>query len=49
MQKQNLLYIRKIIPIRGRASSFLVFFVRTLTDWNFPKQNRKEEEEWSKN
>ena len=34
-----------MVPITGRASSFLVFFVCTLWGWSFKKQNRKEEEE----
>ena len=32
-----------MVPITGRASSFLVFFVCTLRGWSFQKQNREEE------
>ena len=41
-------YTRKMVPIIGRASLFLVFFVCTLRGWSFQKQNRKEEKETEK-
>ena len=37
-------YTRKMVPIIGRASSFLVFFVCMLRGWEFSRKEEKETE-----